>query len=57
MRRLTPVEAALLQRFPASVFDNVDIDEKLKYKQLGNAVPVGLVQFCAHWLINEQPAK
>ena len=57
MRRLTPVEAALLQRFPESVFSNVAIDEKLLYKQLGNAVPVGLVQFCANWLIHEQNGK
>jgi len=51
-RRITPQEAALLQGFPPTIFDDVEIGSQAMYKQLGNAVPVGLVKFCADWLIN-----
>lgn len=54
LRRITPEEAAVLQGFPPSIFDKASIDDKHKYKQLGNAVPVGLVRFCADWLINQK---
>lgn len=53
MRRLSPVECALLQGFPPSIFDKTNIDESQMYKQLGNAVPVGLVRFCAEWLLGQ----
>ena len=56
LRRITPEEAAVLQGFPPSIFNNTDIDEKQMYKQLGNAVPVGLVRFCAQWLIEQSQA-
>jgi DNA (cytosine-5)-methyltransferase 1 len=54
LRRITPEEAAILQGFPSSIFNQTSINEKQMYKQLGNAVPVGLVRFCADWLINHQ---
>lgn len=53
LRRLSPVECAALQGFPTSIFDKCNIDESQMYKQLGNAVPVGLVRFCAEWLLNQ----
>jgi DNA (cytosine-5)-methyltransferase 1 len=53
LRRLSPTECALLQGFPPSIFDGVHIDESQMYKQLGNAVPVGVVQFCARWLLDQ----
>jgi DNA (cytosine-5)-methyltransferase 1 len=54
LRRITPREAATLQGFPPSIFDGTSVDEKQMYKQLGNAVPVGLVKFCAEWLLNQE---
>ncbi|MFJ4108650.1 DNA (cytosine-5-)-methyltransferase [Oerskovia enterophila] len=48
MRRLTPVEAARLQGFPAVVstaMDQARRGDAASYKQLGNAVHVGAVQF------------
>ena len=53
-RRLTPQEGAVLQGFPSSIFDNAHIEQPAMYKQLGNAVPVGVVKFCANWLLNQQ---
>jgi DNA (cytosine-5)-methyltransferase 1 len=53
LRRLSPVECALLQGFPSTIFDASDVDESQMYKQLGNAVPVGLARFCAQWLLNQ----
>lgn len=53
MRRLSPVECALLQGFPPTIFDDSKIEANQMYKQLGNAVPVGLVRFCAEWLMRE----
>lgn len=50
-RRLTPQEVAVIQGFPATVFDRVDIDEKEMYKQIGNAVPVGLARLLATVLL------
>lgn len=48
MRRLTPIEAARLQGFPAVVsraMDQAGRGDAASYKQLGNAVHVGAVQF------------
>lgn len=48
MRRITPVEAARLQGFPAVVSRAMDVagrGDPASYKQLGNAVHVGAVQF------------
>jgi DNA (cytosine-5)-methyltransferase 1 len=53
LRRLTPEEAAVLQGFPPKIFKKTSVDEKQMYKQLGNAVPVGLVRFCAEWFLKE----
>lgn len=52
LRKISPTEAAVLQGFPSSVFDHIALEDSKLYKQLGNAVPVGLVRFCAQWLID-----
>ncbi len=51
LRRLSPLEGALLQGFPPEIFDGIKVDDSEFYKQLGNAVPVGVARFCAEWLI------
>jgi DNA (cytosine-5)-methyltransferase 1 len=53
LRRITPQEAAVLQGFPPTIFENTSVEERHMYKQLGNAVPVGLVKFCAQWLLSQ----
>lgn len=47
MRRITPVEAARLQRIPDDVFAKAGVSDKAAYKQLGNAVNAGVVEFLA----------
>ena len=54
-RELTPVEATKLQGMPSDVFVKSGIDDKAAYKQLGNAVNVGVVRYLANRLINETP--
>ena len=49
-RRLTPREAADLQRIPFDGFERAGASEKAIYKQLGNAVNVGVVQHVARAL-------
>jgi DNA (cytosine-5)-methyltransferase 1 len=46
-RRLTPVEAARLQGIPDEVYRRSVVSEKVAYKQLGNAVNVGIVRAAA----------
>lgn len=47
MRRITPIEAARLQRIPDGVFAKAGVSDKAAYKQLGNAVNAGVVEFLA----------
>ncbi len=49
-RRLTPREAARLQRIPFDGFAASGVSDKTIYKQLGNAVNVGVVQHVAQRL-------
>ena len=46
-RRITPVEAGRLQGLPDSVFPDAGVDDATAYKQAGNGVNVGVVQFVA----------
>ena len=46
-RRITPVEAGRLQGLPDDVFPNAGVDDSTAYKQAGNGVNVGAVQFVA----------
>jgi DNA (cytosine-5)-methyltransferase 1 len=49
-RRITPVEAARLQGIPDVVFQTAGVDDKVAYKQVGNGVNVGVVQYVASQL-------
>jgi DNA (cytosine-5)-methyltransferase 1 len=51
-RRITPIEAARLQGLPDSVFINAGVDDSTAYKQVGNGVNVGVVQFVAAHLFS-----
>jgi DNA (cytosine-5)-methyltransferase 1 len=46
-RRITPVEAGRLQGLPDWVFPQAGVEDKVAYKQAGNGVNVGVVQFVA----------
>lgn len=46
-RRITPVEAGRLQGLPDYVFPRAGVDDPTAYKQAGNGVNVGVVQFVA----------
>ncbi len=46
-RRITPVEAGRLQGLPDFVFPRAGVDDATAYKQAGNGVNVGVVQFVA----------
>lgn len=46
-RRITPVEAGRLQGLPDAVFQNAGVDDATAYRQAGNGVNVGTVQFIA----------
>lgn len=46
-RRITPPEAAVLQGMPRDLFVRAGVSDKAAYKQLGNAVNVGVVRAMA----------
>jgi DNA (cytosine-5)-methyltransferase 1 len=50
MRRITPVEAARLQGLPDSVFRTAAVPDAVAYKQVGNGVNVGVVQYVSRAL-------
>ncbi len=50
MRRITPLEAARLQGFPDKVFRREVVPISSSYRQLGNAVNVGIVKLVAESL-------
>jgi site-specific DNA-cytosine methylase len=52
-RALTPQEAAVLQGMPSDTFSKKDIKlpDAMAYKQLGNAVNVGVIRFLAQRLV------
>jgi DNA (cytosine-5)-methyltransferase 1 len=47
MRRVTPREAARLQGVPSDLFAGSGVKDSVAYKQLGNAVNVGVVSAAA----------
>jgi len=49
-RRITPVEAGLLQGLPGWVFPRAGVDDATAYKQAGNGVNAGAVQHVARAL-------
>ncbi len=51
-RRLTPLEAARLQGISGDVFLAAGVSDRAAYKQLGNAVNVGVVALAAKTLMN-----
>jgi len=56
-RTLTPREAAKLQGVPEDVFAKAGVSDKAAYKQLGNAVNVGVVRLVTQTLMaGELPA-
>ncbi|MEX0949556.1 MAG: DNA (cytosine-5-)-methyltransferase [Acidimicrobiia bacterium] len=57
MRRLTPLEAARLQGIPDHVFAAAGIDDKAAYRQLGNAVNVGVARHVAGALFRDGGRK
>lgn len=50
-RKLTPREAARLQSLPDHVYSNSIVTEQAAYKQLGNAVNVGIIRAVAEVLL------
>jgi DNA (cytosine-5)-methyltransferase 1 len=54
MRTITPVEAARLQMIPFEPFVEAEIPDSSVYKQLGNAVNVGVVRHMARLLFGER---
>ena len=52
-RHLTPRECARLQSFPENYI--IHDDDKISYKQFGNAVNVTMIEKSARFLINDEP--
>ena len=50
-RKLTPIEAARMQGIPSEPFLLSGVSEKAAYKQLGNAVNVGVAKFVAETVL------
>lgn len=51
-RTLTPFEASKLQGIPGEIFARAGITDKVAYKQLGNAVNVGVVRLACQTLMS-----
>jgi DNA (cytosine-5)-methyltransferase 1 len=54
-RKLTPVEAGRLQGIPDHIYSNHIVPDRIAYKQLGNAVNVGIVRSSAEVLMGLNP--
>ena len=52
-RTITPLEAAKLQGIPEGIFAQAGVSDKVAYKQLGNAVNVGVVRLACSTLMGE----
>lgn len=51
-RELTPPEAAQLQGMPTNIFTKAKVADRAAYKQLGNAVNVGVIRYIGRRLIS-----
>ena len=56
-RELTPEEAAQLQGMPTDIFARAKVEDRAAYKQLGNAVNVGVIRYIAKRVIQGKGGK